>query len=196
MYELKKKKGYSLVEVLVATSILLIATLGPMTIAHRGLQAARFGVEQSMATFLAQEGIEAVVAARNNSIIAAIAADDLSQSWDWTENSTNPGISNCFAGTGCNMGFANQSAVNNFVNCASIANCTMYYHDGWNIPYREVQDATVGEDTQFMRVITLNEVTADQEVRITSTVYWDSNLTGGTDREEVVLHSAVFNLYE
>lgn len=52
--------GFTLIETLVAVSILLLAIAGPLTIAARGLFAASAVKNQTVAFFLAQEGIEMV----------------------------------------------------------------------------------------------------------------------------------------
>ena len=67
----KMNRGYSLVEVLVAISVLLIALVGPLTIASSGLKRANFAKEQTLAIFLAQEGMEAVVKLREDAALGA-----------------------------------------------------------------------------------------------------------------------------
>lgn len=52
--------GFTLVETLVAISILLLAIIGPMTIAQKGIQNSLYASDQTTAVFLAQEAIEAV----------------------------------------------------------------------------------------------------------------------------------------
>ena len=52
--------GFTLVETLIAISILTIAILGPMSIAQSGLQAARYAESTATAQFLAKEGVEHV----------------------------------------------------------------------------------------------------------------------------------------
>lgn len=55
-----KKSGFTLVEALVAISILMIAIASPMTLAQKGLSTATLSKDQMTATFLAQDAIEAV----------------------------------------------------------------------------------------------------------------------------------------
>lgn len=190
MFFLQYKKGYSLIEVLIATSILLISILGPLTIASQGIQTGQYIRERAVATFLAQEGVETVVALRNSSIIKAVAAGDLSQSWDW--QSSIPGIDACFPerGTtvGCNMDFATPT----IHPCYSSEDCVLQSDSTEDIPY---QANGGGADSPFMRVITLENI-APKEVRITSTVYWNSSLNTGGDLAQVAFYSSVFSLYE
>ncbi len=54
------KKGFTLLETLIAVTILVTALVGPMTIASNGLNSAFFARDQVTAFYLAQEGIEFV----------------------------------------------------------------------------------------------------------------------------------------
>lgn len=186
-------RGYSLVEVLVAISVLLIATVGPMTIASRGLQSAQFAREQATAIFLAQEGIEAIVADRNNSVLAAIDNGDLDESWDWH---TSGNIDRCFTGAGCGVDFNNEDVRNPIVDCGS-ASCAVRHVSGSAIPYRA--DGSSANETIYERIIRLEEVgagTRDKEIKVTATVTWESALYAGIGSQKVELHSSVFNIYE
>ena len=51
----KYKKGFSLIETMVAIAILLIAIVGPMTLASNSLVASAIAKDQFIASFLAQE---------------------------------------------------------------------------------------------------------------------------------------------
>jgi prepilin-type N-terminal cleavage/methylation domain-containing protein len=48
-------RGFTLVETLVAVTVLLLVIVGPMTVAQKGIQNAYFANEQVTAVFLAQE---------------------------------------------------------------------------------------------------------------------------------------------
>lgn len=200
MFSIKDTKGYSLVEVLVATGIMLVALVGPMTIASKGLQITQFAREQATAIFMAQEGIEAVVALRNNGIIAALNNGDLSDSWDWQTDAVNANIRSCFSSDGCNLSFHNSDPSLSITRCGAVADCPMYYRDGADVPYAHtVGGYSSAEQTQFYRVIHLEEIgdgSRDKEIKVTSTVYWNAALYPGAGYREVVLTSSVFNLYE
>ncbi len=196
----KLQKGYSLVEVLVAISILLVVLVSPLTIIVKSLQGAYYAREQTTALFLAQEGIEAVVAARNNGIIKAVHAGNLAISWDWVLDSENPGISNCFDATGCNLDFADGDVTGTIVNCSPQSNCKMVYRSGQSVPFAASAGGVGGaRETEYTRVIKLREVGGggrDKEVEVTSTVYWDATLFKGGSLEKVELQTTVFNLYD
>lgn len=68
--------GFTLVEALVAISILMIAIASPMTLAQKGLSTAVLSKDQMVASFLAQDAIEAVKNIRDQ-----IAVSQTSGNW-------------------------------------------------------------------------------------------------------------------
>jgi prepilin-type N-terminal cleavage/methylation domain-containing protein len=67
---LKEKNGFTIIETLVAIAILMLAIVGPLTIAHKGLIAAVFAHDQVTAAYLAQDAIEFVKNMRDNNLLA------------------------------------------------------------------------------------------------------------------------------
>lgn len=65
------KEGFTLIETMVAISILTLAIAGPMFTASRSIVAAQTARDQLIATYLAQEGIEHVRAMRDNAYLFA-----------------------------------------------------------------------------------------------------------------------------
>ena len=65
----QKQSGFSLVETLVAISILLIVIVGPMTISMQSAKSSSFASEQVQAFFLAQEGLELAEKARDDLLL-------------------------------------------------------------------------------------------------------------------------------
>jgi prepilin-type N-terminal cleavage/methylation domain-containing protein len=192
MYNQKYTTGYSLVEVLVAIAILLLALVGPMTIASKGLQSARFAKEQTTAVFLAQEGIEAFLSARNEAAITAVNTGDISTSWDWVA-----GIdANCFAATGCNIDFDNHDALDTVQSCATEENCRLYYDDSDNRARYSLSPAG-GTLSPYIRKIflTYDSTPGNKGVQIKSVVSWDSGLFQN-QTQSVTLTGAMFSLYE
>lgn len=74
MMPISKKKGFTLIETLVAISIMTIAIVGPMTTASRALLAAYTARDQLSASYLAQEGTEYVRLMRDTMYLANYAA--------------------------------------------------------------------------------------------------------------------------
>jgi prepilin-type N-terminal cleavage/methylation domain-containing protein len=81
------KKGFTLVETLVAISILLIAIAGPLTIAAKGLSTSFYARDQVTAFYLAQEGIEYI---RN--IRDTYGIDSAVDSTGWFDGGISPGV--------------------------------------------------------------------------------------------------------
>jgi prepilin-type N-terminal cleavage/methylation domain-containing protein len=78
-----KNAGFTLVETLVAIAILMIAIAGPLTVAEKGLSAAIYARDQMMASYLAQDGMEAIknVVDTNQIYIGSTANSDVSDRW-------------------------------------------------------------------------------------------------------------------
>lgn len=189
-------KGYSLVEVLVAVAILLLALVGPMTIAAKSLQSSYYAREQVTALFLAQEGVELIVAMRNDSLIEAINDGDLADGWDWVSDGR---LAPCFSSNGCNIaidGTGNDTgalspAQTTIRNCGS-ESCTLSYDESND---RARYSLSGGDETRYTRVITLENISGGDGVLITSRVEWDATLFRG-ENLPVELSSAVYRIYE
>lgn len=63
------KKGFTIVETLVAITILIIGVLGPLALAARGISDGLFAQNQLTASLLAQEAVETMVNRRNSNIV-------------------------------------------------------------------------------------------------------------------------------
>lgn len=181
------KGGYSLVEVLVAITVLLVALVAPLTIAYSGLKRANVSKEQTQAIFLAQEGIEAVMRLRENSALSASGFDNLAAVW-----STNMGTaaSRCSSKCGVLISDAAPISASSFYACNS-TNCSFRFYEGAAVPFK--QGASGGTETAFVRELTLTPSQSpaiNAFVRVRSEVRWGSGAA-----EKVVLESYVYNTY-
>lgn len=186
-----KTAGYSLVEVLVAVTILLLSIVGPMTIAAKGIQTGRFVGEQTTATYLAQEGVETVMAYRNQYALEQYQAGtfDKADMWGWVGESVSTPVSVCFSANGCNLEWRGDSIV--ATPCTS--SCVLRYTD--DIGYRSrFTTSEPGTDSPYTRVIKLTARGAG-EVDVVSTVTWNTNLFGVGGERSVELRSSVFNIH-
>lgn len=78
---LKKKRGFTLLEALVAISILMVAVVAPITIAQKGLSSAVYSKNQMTASYLAQDALEYVINKKDQKAIENIGS--ARDSYDW-----------------------------------------------------------------------------------------------------------------
>lgn len=71
MKDKKIKSGFTLVEALVAISILMVAVAAPLTIAQKGLLSAIYAKNQMISAFLAQDAIEFIKNVRDTNGVNA-----------------------------------------------------------------------------------------------------------------------------
>ena len=66
------KKGFTLIETLVAISILMLAVTGPLVISQKGLSAAAYAKDQMIAYYLAQDAMEYVRNVRDTNVLNSV----------------------------------------------------------------------------------------------------------------------------
>lgn len=151
--------GFTLVETLVAITILLIAVLAPMRIVSQSIKAAALSQQQLTATFLAQEGVEAMIRLRDDDAL------DGGATWDWYTNLP----SACSSGTGCDY----DPATDNLIVCSG-NNCKIYLDESASNNTYYSHDSN-GTETLYTRTTTVSEVQTG-EVEVTCTVSWYSDI--------------------
>jgi prepilin-type N-terminal cleavage/methylation domain-containing protein len=186
IFHQKNKAGYSLVEVLVAITVLLIALVGPLTIAYSGLKRSVQSKDNTTAVFLAQEGIEAIVKLREDAALGADSYDDLSQVWDNVFDTLH---SRCADSSGCGVVVNDDGsiAVGNVYACSG-GNCLIKYSDTARVPYKQ-GGSVAGVDTAFTRVLRVNVVN-NSHAEVSSTVSWTGQMPGS-----VALQTYIYNTY-
>lgn len=167
-----KARGFTLIETLVAISILMLGVMGPLMIASSSLQNARYGRDQVTASYLAQEGIEYVRFARDNNKIDRLNGG----SSDWLA-----GLESCFVDSagdyGCAIDVPQEFGGTNVVRRCSNASCSAsrMYLDS-NGYYTHTSSG--GNLSTFTRIVTIEPIVAStveaeaKEVRVESTVTW------------------------
>jgi prepilin-type N-terminal cleavage/methylation domain-containing protein len=193
MYFHTLQSGYSMVEVLVAISILLIATAGPMTIVARALQYAEYSAQQNTAYFLAQEGIEAVFKVRGDEGLDAVRTGT-NDSWEWVTSPSTAQLSACFDSDGCGIDWGDETSFVEVSNC-STGDCRIWYDPTPSGRSRYIHggsgDAVL---TPYTRVVELAEEPLGEHVRVRATVTWDMHPSGSP--QEVVLETYLHNIYD
>lgn len=198
--KLKQNRAFSLVETLVAISILLVTITAPLTIASKSLQSNFLAHEQYTATMLAQEGIEAVVSLHRHSQITAV-RNSTDTAWGWYDALP----SECKdVGQGCPIdmrGTGGQPAVAGSNDCSTILtspNICRIWDDTISTGDRaRFNHSGNGLETPYSRSIKVIDVGSastppTQQVLVESTVLWDTpHVDGGI--ATVTLRSTLFN---
>jgi prepilin-type N-terminal cleavage/methylation domain-containing protein len=187
----RSQSGFSLVETLVAITVLLLVIVGPMSISSSAARSTSYSSEQVVAFFLAQEGAELVQKARDDLQLQNFAG---SNATPWNDFSSGSLYSDCFvSGAGCGLelqdGDANGS-LETPINCG-LTSCQLYINNSGGRS-RYTHDST-GTETQFTRVIEMS-ATAGREVEVISTVSWQPD--NQRRRQTVEVKTYLFNVYD
>jgi|AntRauTorckE6833_2_1112554.scaffolds.fasta_scaffold05290_5 prepilin-type N-terminal cleavage/methylation domain-containing protein len=190
-----KQDGFSLVETLVAITILLVVVVGPMTISTSTARSTSFSSEQVVAFFLAQEGAEIAQMVRDDFLLND--TSDIQGGWnDFVRNeSSNNFMYNCFQSPGCLLELNTDSAgsIKNRTLCND-GNCRLYVDIDGDTRSKYTHDSSGNEPTPYSRIIKLEEVaTNPNEIKVISTVTWRT----GNQRQSqsVSVETHLFNVY-
>ena len=191
------QSGFTLVEVLVAISLLLMVIVGPLQILSRTNNSTAFATEQMTAWFLAQEGLELVQQVRDGYLLQYF--DDSSATLKpWalfaaTTTASTGKLKPCFT-NGCDITL-NAAGVATVVDCTNNgAACDLKLDT--NAAKRMRYNITTGNPTSptFRRVIIMTETGRGREVSATSTVTWRTGSLIVSQKVETV--TSLFNIYD
>jgi len=168
------KKGFTLVETIVAVAILSMAVAGPLTLAIKNIGAAAVSSDQIIAFYLAQEGTEFVRNKIDENILNGSALLD----GEWLKDIKNYCVDNP---NGCYVSI-NQSG-GSFGECSS-SDCL----EG-KLKFDETYYSSSGEQgTAFTRKIKINNTSAD-EAQVSATVSWTSKY----GERSFTMHDDIYN---
>ncbi|MDB5266942.1 MAG: seg [Parcubacteria group bacterium] len=165
MHTFSTHKGFTLVETLVAISVLVLAITGAFTAAQNGINSSIFSKDQIIAFYLAAEGVEQI---RN------IRDEDTLTSQNWLTGIAADPSDPCYFGKACTVDTVNTGVNNGLAVCPSgPGTCPALKED----PVTGFYGYTSSwPDTTFRREITLTQIVQDHEVAITVTVYWSKGV--------------------
>ncbi len=147
MRSIRAQLGFTLIETLVAVSVLLISLMGPLTMATKGLSTALFARDQVVAFYLAEEAVEYVRNIRDTNVL---------NGRPWLT-----GLDACLAGGVCAIDVKNASVAD----CAGT--CAPLRYDPTTLFY----SYTAGNVSPFRRSISIQTVNTD-EVSLAVTISW------------------------
>jgi len=187
------QSGFSLVETLVAISILLIVMIGPMTISSSAARSTSFSSEQITAFFLAQEGAELAQKVRDDLQLVYFSG---TQNNPWTTfTNINGAYQSCYGVNGCGLNInTNNTGSVSVTSCGSSgAACALYFNGATsNLRSRFTNVVGANSATPFTRKVTFQNISAN-EVKVVSRVTWR---TGSFAKEQKVeIETRLFNVY-
>ncbi len=166
------KKGFTLIETLVAVLLLATAITGPLTIASKGLTATLVAKDQFTAFYLAQDAMEYVRYVRDSNCLSSGGGADgcgvgvwLAGLGSWGGSSWSGG---CFGASGCYLDSLNDPATNPPIACTTT--CPVMNYDS-TIKKFTYPPSGVTTPQQFRRTVQITNTTADEAV-VTVTVAW------------------------
>lgn len=162
------KKGFTILEVILAISVLTLAIGGSFGLLQQTLSAASLSNSKLIAVYLAQEGIEIARNIRDN---------------NWLNQRTIPGLS---WKEGLNIG-PNEASYDSAL-ISLIGDARNLYIDDTNGFYNYNENGT---KTKFKRIITITE-TGDDALDVAVNVQWQEKI-GGTQSIEV--REILYNWY-
>lgn len=178
----KTVRGFTLVEALIAVTIVTLATAGPLFTANRAIVAAQNTRLQLTASYLAQEGIEYVRAMRDDTYLAAYQTGGPNVSdnaWNEFINGLSLGsitqcrTSTCMLDPTLPMGTGVAGSNNALQICSGPCAPLYIANNGTSNIYTPRTDLG-GTRTPFIRTIRVEDIlTDDNDKRIVSTVSWD-----------------------
>lgn len=182
------EKGFTLIETLVAITILITATVAPITIAAKGLQSAFYARDHLAAVYLAEEALELIRERRDDwSLSHKGSGTD-----DWLTGATDP---KCQGADGCGV----DARTTTFTDCTIAGACRLKYDSNAIVTgVRGLYTYVTGTNSLFTRVVKLQQVPVNgngvNEVLVTVDVSWQANVTGG--QKTVRVQSTLFNQYD
>jgi prepilin-type N-terminal cleavage/methylation domain-containing protein len=160
------RKGFTLVETMIAIAIITLAISGPLQGASRALVLAEISRDQLTASYLAQEAIEYARAMRDDAYLHAYSGANASTvAWaDFISGSSAWSITQCIS-RACTLDPARAMGYGNTFALFADAGTPLYLSNGI---YTQQQ---IGTKTSFSRTVRATTISATEEA-VTSTVTW------------------------
>lgn len=182
----KTLRGFTLLETMVAIAILLIAVVAPISLIGDALHKLYYAKDEIIAINLAQEGIE---------VVRATGASSMLQGQGISEKIMQgavgvPPTVNFVIDVDSITSAGKPDQILRYCNSTCLVNYQSVYLDS-NGLYRQSNGAPSGAwtKTQFKRLVTATEIAATREIKIESTVTWNTGGQSGT----ITVMESIFN---
>jgi prepilin-type N-terminal cleavage/methylation domain-containing protein len=171
-------RGFTLLEALVAISIISLSVAGAFTAAQSGVSASIFARDRITASYLAQESIEFVKNKRDENLLIRNSQAIPTQTWLQGISQSQGGV----CGTDINNACGTDVPNGNFVSCPNgSANCLLKL-DSVDSLYKHSLGTDPGTNTIFTRKVFIQETNAT-EAKVTVIVTW----TQGNSNKSVTI---------
>jgi Tfp pilus assembly protein PilV len=165
-------KGLTLVETLIAVTILTIAIVGPYHAIQTAMNVSYVSRDQLIATALAQESLEYVRSVRDSNFAYNVANPSTAGTWLYGfDGSTRNSVAGkgCFSPVNCTVDVANvvSGAVSAIAQCSGAASTC----PALNLSPALLYTQGAGTATKYTRWITFTTINS-HEVRVDSSVTW------------------------
>ena len=161
--------GFTLLETLLAITLLAVAIVGPMGLAIRSVGVSDTAANQIIAFYLAEEGVEYVRNTRDENFL--------------NDRAWLTGLDDCMGADGCTVDV--PAFYGNLQSCSGP--CPLVRFDSSAGLYGH--NLGVGEDTPFRRTVTLDDVVAGRETRVRSVIEWETRVGA----RSLTLQENIFN---
>ena len=159
------RRGFTLIETLVAISVLAIALVGPFTAIQNALMSSYTARDQLIASALAQEGLEYIRSIRDNNY--------LNDQRPWMDGIDSLG---CYGGGAGPSSFCVIDPTEGDIHggegltvCPQLSQCPVLKLSDGNL-----YNQSSGDDTRFKRVVQITEI-SDTEVQVVVEVHWTTS---------------------
>jgi len=171
MHKKPAQKGFTIVETLVAITVLMIAIAGPLSIASKSLTAAVTSRDQFVASYLAQESLEVVKNIRDN---------DLATGSSWLASPSAINLNTCIASNPCDASSIDSPTILNGQTSAY-----RLYQASNGYSHTTGSASTI---SPFSREFYLTQVTAN-EYAVTVSVAWNE----GSIPYSIIVSNTIIN---
>lgn len=187
--KLKKKSGFTLLEVIVAIFILTVGVGGSFVLIQQTLSASLMVRSRLIATYLAQEGIEIVRNVRDNNWLDQRDSFETPPEPFW-----NDGLDDClFPANCCEVDYKTDILpLGNPSPLTSVPGCNFDDFDYLNIDSNDFYSYSDGAQTRFKRKISIKQEVEENRMEVVVIVQWKEK--NKTHQIEVVEH--ITNWYE
>ncbi len=177
-FAVRSDSGFTIVETLIAITILATAVAGTMTIAFQGFRGAQLAKDELSASYLAQEGIDFIRAWRDQNYLSGLVTgpDDA----DWMDG-LNDGVGGapCATVNGCTV---DMTAPNGTPPAACGGTCNRLTYNPGNGLYGQ-QTGVNWVNSPFTRTVRMTSANSNKYYIVTVTMTWQ---TGPISRQLVL----------